>query len=143
MTAFDGLRRNHPADLPLQFSTHDSSALQECVKRVEALEAPPQDFFVGQSFLRPTFENTIYPDRFHSLKSGVVQICVVDHLPYLRYCFVRDRKTPDERLESAVVAMVRELGIKHVERDRARDSVCTWREEKLWLPLNEFVAQPS
>src|SRR5437016_9949212 len=127
MTASDR-PRNNSVDLPLLFSIHDSSALQECVERVEAFEAPAQDFFVGQSFLCPTFQDTINPDCFDPLKFGVVQICVVDHLPYLRYCFVRDRKTPDERLESAVVALVRELGIKHVERDRARDSVCTWRE---------------
>src|SRR5437773_5746383 len=142
MTAFDGLRRNHPADLPLQFSTHDSSALQECVKRVEAFEATPQNFFIRQALLRPTFEHAINSYRFNPLKSGVIQIRVVDHLPYLRYCFVRDRKTPDERLESAVVAMVRELGIKHVERDRARDSVCTWREYKFRLPVNELRDQP-
>src|SRR6266481_5429988 len=140
--ASDRPRRNNSVDLPLPFSIQNSSALQECVERVEAFEAPPQDFFVGQSFLCPTFQDTINPDRFHSLKSGVVQIGVMDHLPYLRYCFVRDRKTPDERLESAVVAMVRELGIKHVERDRARDSVCTWREYKFRLPVNELRDQP-
>src|SRR6266513_4407193 len=142
MTASDRPRRNNSVDPPLLFSIHDSSALQECVERAEAFESPPQDFFVGHSFLCPTFQDTINPDRFDPLESGVVQICVVDHLPHLRHCFVRDRKTPDERLESAVVAMVRELSIKHVERDRARHSVCAWREEKLWLPVNEFGDQP-
>src|SRR5437773_1466256 len=142
MTAFDGLRRNHPADLPLQFSTHDSSALQECVKRVEALEATPQNFFVRQALLRPTFEHAINSYRFNPLKSGVIQIRVVDHLPNLRYHFIRDRKTPGERLESAIVAMVRELGIKHVKRDRARHSVGTWREYEFWLPVNELRDQP-
>src|SRR6266487_5095310 len=141
MTASDR-PRNNSVDLPLLFPIHDSSALQECVECVETFEAPPQNFFVGQSFLCPTFQDTINPDRFDPLESGVVQICVVDHLPHLRHCFVRDRKTPDERLESAVVAMVRELSIKHVERDRTRHSVCTWREYKLRLPVNEFGDQP-
>src|SRR2546430_3418950 len=137
MTASDRPRRNNSVDPPLLFSIHDSSALQECVERVEAFEAPAQDFFVGQSFLCPTFQDTINPDRFDPLESGVVQIRVVDHLPNFRHDFVGDRKTPDERLESAVVAMVRELSIKHVERDRARHSVCTWREYKFRLPVNE------
>src|SRR5205823_95385 len=110
--------------------------------RIEAFESPPQDFFVGQSLLCPTFEHTINPDRFHSLKSGVVQIGVVDHLPDLRYYFVRDRKTPDERLESAVVAMVGKLSIKYVKRDRAWHSVCTWREYKLRPLVNELGDQP-
>src|SRR5438046_1744193 len=105
-----------------------SSPLQKRVQCVEAFKAPSQDFFVGQSLLCPTFENTIDPDRFNSLKSGIVQIGVVDHLTNLRDHFVRDRKTPHERLESAVVAMVRELSIKHVKWDRARHSVCTWRD---------------
>src|SRR5204862_7809785 len=101
-----------------------SSALEKRVECLEAFESPPQDCFVGQSLLCPTFEHTINPDRFHSLKSGVVQIGVVDHLPNFCYYFVRDRKTPDERLESAVVAMVGKLSIKHVKRDRAWHSVC-------------------
>src|SRR6266480_5439854 len=119
-----------------------SSALEKRVECVEAFEASPQNFFVGQSFLCPTFQDTINPDRFDPLESGVVQIRVVDHLANFRHDFVGDRKTPDERLESAVVAMVRELSIKHVERDRARDSVCTWREYKLRLPINELRDQP-
>src|SRR6266480_484602 len=119
-----------------------SSALEKRVECLEAFEASPQDFFVRQSFPCPTFEHTIDPDRFDPLKSGVVQIRVVDHLPNFRHDFVGDRKTPDERLESAVVAMVRELGIKHVERDRARDSVCTWREYKFRLSVNELRDQP-
>src|SRR2546430_8396101 len=142
MTASDRPRRNNSVDPPLLFSIHDSSALQECVERVEAFEAPAQDFFVGQSFLCPTFQDTINPDRFDPLESGVVQIRVVDHLPNFRHDFVGDRKTPDERLESAVVAMVRELSIKHVERDRAGHNVCTWREYKLRLPVNELGDQP-
>src|SRR5204863_1883999 len=85
---------------------------------------------------------TINPDRFDPLEFDVVQICVVDHLPNLRDYFVRHRKTPDERLESAVVAMVRELGIKHVKRDRARQSVCSRREYKFWFPVNELRDQP-
>src|SRR5438477_233173 len=119
-----------------------SSPLQKRVQCVEAFKAPSQDFFVGQSLLCPTFENTIDPDRFNSLKSGIVQIGVVDHLTNLRDHFVRDRKTPHERLESAVVAMVRELSIKHVKWDRARHSVCTWSEYKLRLPVNELGDQP-
>src|SRR5438132_5036872 len=107
-----------------------SSALGKRVECLEAFEASPQDFFVRQSFLCPTFQDTINPDRFDPLEFGVVQICVMDHLPNLRYRFVRDRKTPDERLESAVVAMVRELNIKHVKWDRARHSVCSRREYK-------------
>src|SRR5882724_8365504 len=142
MTASDRPRRNNSVDPPLLFSIHDSSALQECVERVEAFEAPPQDFFVGQSLLCPTFQHTINPNRFNSLKSGVVQIGVVDHLPNLGRHLVGDRKTPDERLESAVVAMVGKLSIKHVKRDCAAESVCTWREYKLRLLVNELGDQP-
>src|SRR5207247_297416 len=119
-----------------------SSALEKRVECLEAFEASPQDFFVGQSFLCPTFQDTINPDRFDPLESGVVQIRVVDHLPNFRHDFVGDRKTPDQRLESAVVAMVRELSIKHVKWDRARHSVCTWSEYKLRLPVNELGDQP-
>src|SRR5437762_12390378 len=122
MTASDRPRRNNSVDLPLLFSIHDSSALQECIERVEAFEAPPQDFFVRQSFLCPTFQDTINSDRLDPLESGVVQICVVDHLPNLRYRFVRDRKTPDERLESAVVAMVR----RSEERRVGKAGKCRW-----------------
>src|SRR5207247_8714721 len=66
----------------------------------------------------------------------------VFQFPNFRQVFVADLQTRDERLESAVVAMVRELRNKHVERDRARHSVCTWREYKLRLPVNEFGDQP-
>src|SRR5437762_1231291 len=119
-----------------------SSPLQKRVQCVEAFKAPSQDFFVGQSLLCPTFENTIDPDRFNSLKSGIVQIGVVDHLSNLRDHFVRDRKTPDERLESAVVPMMRELSIKHVKRDGAGHSVCTWGEYELRLSINKLRDQP-
>src|SRR5262249_7378816 len=91
----------------------------------------------------PTFENTIDPNCFNALKSRVIQIRFVDHLTNLRYRFVRNRKTPDKRLESAVVAMVRELSIQHVEGDGARHSIRTWREHKLRLPINELRDQPS
>src|SRR5260370_34464930 len=57
--------------------------LQKCVQCIETLEAPAQDFLVWQSFPCPTFQNTIDPDRFHPLKSGVVQIGVMNHLSYL------------------------------------------------------------
>src|SRR6266513_1452247 len=119
-----------------------SSALEKRVECLEAFEASPQDFFVRQSFPCPTFQDTINPDRFDPLESGVVQIRVVDHLPNFRHDCVGDRKTPDECLESAVVAMVRELSIKHVERDRARHSVCTWREYKLRPWIDELPDHP-
>src|SRR5260370_30842129 len=137
MTASDR-PRNNSVDLPVLFPIHDSSALQECVECLEAFEAPPQDFFVGQCFLRPTFQDTINPDRFNPLEFGVVQICVVDHLPYLRYCFVRDCKTPDERFESAVVAMVRELGVKHIEWNCIWNGVSSWRKDEFRFAVNEL-----
>src|SRR5947207_109483 len=142
MTASDRPRRNNSVDPPLLFSIHHSSALQKRIERIEAFEASPQDLFVMQSFLCPTFQDTINSDRLDPLESGVVQIRVVDHLPNFRHDFVGDRKTPDERLESAVVAMVRELGIKHIKWDRARQSVCSRREYKFRLPVNELRDQP-
>src|SRR5437016_5305305 len=141
MTASDR-PRNNSVDLPLLFPIHYSSALQECVECVEAFEAPPQDFLVGQSFLCPTFQDTINPHRFDPLEFGVVQIRVVDHLPNFRHDFVGDSKTFDESLESAAVAMVRELGVEHVERDRTGHDMCTWREYKFRLPVNELGDQP-
>src|SRR6266576_7087957 len=64
-----------------------SSALEKRVECLEAFEASPQDFFVRQSFPCPTFQDTINPDRFDPLESGVVQIRVVDHLPNFRHDF--------------------------------------------------------
>src|SRR5436190_20051911 len=115
-----------------------SSALEKRVECLEAFEASPQDFFVRQSFSCPTFQDTINPDRFDPLESGVVQIRVVDHLPNFRHDFVGDSKTFDESLESAAVAMVRELSVEHVKRDRAGHGICTWREYKFRLTVTEI-----
>src|SRR6266496_3396190 len=38
--------------------------------------------------------------------------------------------------------MVRELSVEHVKRDRAGHGICTWREYKFRLPVNELRDQP-
>src|SRR5438128_10187261 len=119
-----------------------SSALGTRVEWIEAFEAAPQASIVRQSVPCATFQDTINPDRFDPLESGVVQIRVVDHLANLRDRFVRNRKTFRERFERAVVPMMREISIKHVKWDCASHTVCTWREDKLRLLVNELGDQP-
>src|SRR5438132_4256370 len=120
-----------------------SSPLQKCIKCVEAFEAATQDFFVWQALFGPTFEHTINSYRFDALESRIVEIRVVDHLANLRDWFVCNRKTFRERFERAVIAMMREFGIEHVEGNGVWNSVCTRRKNKFWLPINELRDQPS
>src|SRR5436305_10324238 len=76
------------------------------VERVEALEAAPQNLFIRQPFFRPTFEHSVDPDRFDTLKSRIVEVGVMYHLANFRDRLVRNRKALCERFERAVIAMM-------------------------------------
>ena len=38
---------------------------------------------------------------------------------------------------------MRKISVKHVERNRARNSVCARRENEFWLAINKSCDQPS
>src|SRR3954447_19375104 len=94
-----------------------SSPLQEGVKRVEAFEAAPQDFFIRQPFFSPAFQDPIDPNAFRPPEFFVLQVGVMNHLADFPDGFVVDAKTPRKSLERAILAGVRELGVEHVERN--------------------------
>src|SRR5262249_55089290 len=94
-----------------------SSSLQKCVKRIEAFETTPQNFFIGQSLLRPTLEDAIDSNAFAPLKFIVIEISIVNHFCDLLGSFVLDPESPDQRFKGAVVSIVREIAVQHVERE--------------------------
>src|SRR6266480_7821723 len=119
-----------------------SSALEKRVERVEALEAAPQNFFIWQALLRPTFEHSIDTDRLDALKSRIVEVGVVNHLANLRERLVGNRKAFCERFERAVIAMVREFGVEHIERNCIWVGVSSWRKDEFRFAVNELRDQP-
>src|SRR4029453_3108645 len=109
-----------------------SSPLQKCIKRVEAFEPATQDFFVWQALFAPTFEHAINPHRFPPLKSGVVQIGVVNHLADFRNRSIRNGEAFRQRFKRAVVPVVREFSVEHVEWDGVRNRIRSGRKNKSW-----------
>src|SRR5260370_33127197 len=100
-----------------------SSLLQECVESIKAFKAATEDFFVGQSLLRPTLQDAIDSHTFDALKSRVIQIGVMNHFADFRDGFIGDGKTLRERLKRAAIAVVRKCRVQHVERNRLRDGL--------------------
>ena len=65
------------------------------MKRIEAFEATPQNFFIGQSLLRPTLEDAIDSNAFVPLKFIVIEISIVNHLCDLPGSLVLNPESPD------------------------------------------------
>src|SRR3954463_5299987 len=120
-----------------------SSPLQERVKRVEAFEAAPQDFFVRQPFFSPAFQDPIDANAFRPLEFFVLQVGVMNHLADFPNAFVADRKTPGEGLERAILAGVRELGVEHVERNGGRSRRNPARKGEACFRVDELPDQPG
>src|ERR1700756_2593088 len=80
----------------------NSSAVQECVERVKALEPVIQNLLVSQSLFCPPFEHAIDSQAFDALKFCVVQIGVMNHLRNFRDSFVSEGETFYQSLKCAV-----------------------------------------
>ena len=76
------------------------------MKRVETLETAPQNFLIGQPFLRPTFKHAIDSDALGALEFVVIEIGLVNHFSDLMNDFVLDAKTPEQCLEGAVFSVM-------------------------------------
>ena len=60
------------------------------------------------------------PTAFVPLKFVVIEISIVDHFCDLRDSFVLNSESPYQRLKSAIVSVMREIAVQHVEREHAR-----------------------
>src|SRR5947207_12604186 len=96
----------------------DSYPVQKCIERSEALPASPQNLLIGQSFSRPAFKDSIEPGTLGALKFLILKIGVVDHFADFAHCLISNAEAFHERFEGAIVAPMREITVKHVERDK-------------------------
>ena len=74
---------------------------------------------VSEHFTEPV-NNRLEPRSLQPMKLGVLQIYIVNYLGDLTQTFATAQaKSFEHRLEGAILAVMRKLGPKHVERNRA------------------------
>jgi hypothetical protein len=85
------------------------------MERFKAFEAAPQNFLIGEALFRPTFKHAVDSDALVPPELAVIEIGVVNHFANLLEVFVLNSKTLGQRFERAIVALMREIRIKHIE----------------------------
>jgi hypothetical protein len=106
------------------------------------LKSAPQDLLVGNVFSAPTFENPIDTDAFGPLKLVVAQIGIVNHFRDFAGSFVLNSKSPDQRFERAIIPIVREIALQHVESERASVRTTLVPENEFRFRIDEFADEP-
>src|SRR6266446_1298706 len=82
------------------------------------------------------------PKALRSLEFLVLQIGVVYHLGHLQHRLVCNCEPLHQRLECAIISMVREFHVRHVERQRFWMPRSLSPKNKLRLRINEPPDQP-
>ena len=88
---------------------------QLLVETLETIDAFFQQARVGDVAPGPTGEDGIDPEAFRALKFSVFEIGVVYHFRDFQNRFVGNAEALHECFEGAVVAVMRELDVGHVE----------------------------
>src|SRR5262249_49530896 len=112
------------------------------IQRVKALKPAPEDLLVGNVFSAPAFENAIDTDAFGPLKLVIAQICIVNHFRDFADSFVLNSKSPDQRFKRAIVPIMREIALQHVESEHASVRSTFVPEDEFRVRIDEFADQP-
>src|SRR5438046_6220544 len=121
----------------------NSSPLQKCVERVEALKTATQNLLIGKSFFCPTLEHTINSDALGALKFVVIEIGIVNHFSHLVDDLVLDPEPFEQCLERAVISLMREFTVEHVERHDSTIRRNRFRKDKLRFGIDKLADQPG
>src|SRR5712691_3450756 len=109
------------------------------MERVEALQSATHNFLIVHAFLRPAFQHAIDPDALVTLKFVVIEIGIVNHFSDLADDLVLDPEPFYQRFECAVVTLMRELTVEHVERNSATIRENFFSKDKLRVGIDEFA----
>src|SRR6266481_90965 len=116
--------------------------LQLLVQSLKAFDALHQEFSVAHFCPRPAAQDPIDPNALRSLEFPVLQVRVMHHLSYFQYCLVLNPEPLHQRLERAIVPMMRKLNVRHVEWQRLRMFRRFSSKNKLRLWIDEPPDQP-
>src|SRR5437762_2188366 len=88
------------------------SLAERLVKRLETFEAALQQLVVVEAGLRPALEHSIKTDALGHLIFPILQVGIVHHPGDFQHGLVRQAESLYQRLERAVLAMVRKLDLE-------------------------------
>src|SRR6266436_9421371 len=93
-----------------------TSFLQLLIQPLKALASFGQKLSIGHPGPGPAAQNCVDPNALGSLEFLVLQIGVVYHLGHPQHRLVCNCEPLHQRLECAIISMVREFHIRHIER---------------------------
>src|SRR5438477_13077456 len=92
-----------------------TSFFQLLIKTLKTFAATLQKFLVAQSTSGPALEHLVDANTFGPLKLPVFQVSVVNHFGDFPHGPIGNSESLDQRFESAVIAMMREFHVGHIE----------------------------
>jgi len=110
---------------------------------VERLAALSDDLVVTEPEGSLALERMLNAKAFCAAKLVVFEIGIMNYLRDLLYGLVVDAKVLHERFEGAVLAMMCELHLEHVEGKRVGVSAPVRRKYESRLGIEEFADQPG
>src|SRR6267378_668517 len=119
-----------------------TSFLQLLIQSFKAFDSFSQKLPIANPGPGPAAQNCVDPNALRSLKFLVLQIGVVHHLGHPQHSLVCNCEALHQRLECAIVSMVREFHVRQVERQRFWMPRSLGPKNKLRLRINEPPHQP-